>query len=397
MIENKILSAIVTNREAYNVIKSNLDESNLSDIGKILYKYIGDYYAIDSEASSVDRDIIISRLEHDYPKKKGILCNAVLELKPVSVPNILEEYNNLRKRTIADDLATRLLDGDFGDQTYELIDNLLKVGKASVAPEDNGIYIGGSIYDLIDDFLPENLIKMHPGVVNRTLKGGVPPGTHVVLFARPEMGKSLFSINMASQFLRDGHKVLYVGNEDPQKAMRLRFVSNLSGRTLDQVLAQPDTSWDKAYDNGFDNLIFIGRGDTSVHMVEDLAEEFSPKVIVVDQMRNLSIRGKLSKVETLEYIAMNLRRIYKDANAVGISITQAGDSASGKKVLTMGDVDFSNTGIPATADLMIGIGADDVMEQNGIRVLTFCKNKVSGDHSSVTVKVIPNLNRVEDL
>lgn len=395
MIEPKILSAFIYNRSAYDLIQATFDDSNLSDIGKILYRYIVQYYDIDNEAREIDKDIIISRIEEDFPKKKAIISNALLELHPVSVPNILEEYKNLKRKVIAEDIATRLLDNDFSENTYGLIDSLLRLN-TGIDEEDDGTW-RGTIYDLIDAYKPENLVKVEPSIINGVLNGGIPLGSHVVLFARPEMGKSLVSINMAAGFLREGHKVLYIGNEDPIKAMIMRFTSNLSGMTTDQVISNPEKANKIAYDNGFENLIFIGRGDTNIRLVEQKVDQHAPKIIIVDQMRNLNTGGKFSKVEALEHIAMNLRRIYKDANAIGVSITQAGDSARGKKVLDMGDVDFSNTGIPATADLMIGIGADDVLESMGQRILTFCKNKISGDHSSVAVKVLPNLNKVVNI
>jgi hypothetical protein len=82
-----------------------------------------------------------------------------------------------------------------------------------------------------------------------------------------------------------------------------------------------------------------------------------------------------------------MRNIAKRRRVVVISVTQAGDSAANKSILDMGDVDFSNTGIPATADLMIGLGAsfDDV--KAGRMVLSLCKNKIGGRHAVIPVMV----------
>ena len=46
----------------------------------------------------------------------------------------------------------------------------------------------------------------------------------------------------------------------------------------------------------------------------------------------------------------------------------------------MSDVDSSKTGIPASADLMIGIGGDAVMKSNGTLGISLPKNKLSGLH-----------------
>jgi len=53
----------------------------------------------------------------------------------------------------------------------------------------------------------------------------------------------------------------------------------------------------------------------------------------------------------------------------------------------MSDVDSSKTGLPASADLMIGLGMDHTMQANGMLGISLCKNKLSGDHAKFTVSV----------
>ena len=77
-----------------------------------------------------------------------------------------------------------------------------------------------------------------------------------------------------------------------------------------------------------------------------------------------------------------------------ITVTQAGDSASGKSILDMGDVDSSNTGIPAQADVMVGIGMSDEDEANGRRVISLPKNKPGGNHGTFPVLVDPTKSRI---
>ena len=84
-------------------------------------------------------------------------------------------------------------------------------------------------------------------------------------------------------------------------------------------------------------------------------------------------------------------------NVLAISVTQAGDSADNKAVLDMGDVDYSNTGIPAQADVMIGVGVTAELEAENRRMFSLPKNKISGDHSSFPVNVLPHLSRVTSL
>jgi hypothetical protein len=82
---------------------------------------------------------------------------------------------------------------------------------------------------------------------------------------------------------------------------------------------------------------------------------------------------------------------------VVVSVTQAGDSANNKEILDMGDVDFSNTGIPAQADVMIGMGVTPALDQQGVRMLSLPKNKIGGDHSNFLVRINPFLSRVTSI
>lgn len=73
---------------------------------------------------------------------------------------------------------------------------------------------------------------------------------------------------------------------------------------------------------------------------------------------------------------------------LGVSLTQAnaGDEARPKVWLRDSDVDSSRTGLPAQADLLLGIGADDDMLNTGARAVSLCKNKLSGNHEGFMVQ-----------
>ena len=124
--------------------------------------------------------------------------------------------------------------------------------------------------------------------------------------------------------------------------------------------------------------------------------KYKPDVFIVDQIRNLYSSKNLTKVESLEYIAQCMRNLAKESSSVGVSVTQAGASAEGCLVLGLNDVDFSNTGIPSTADLMIGIGVTPEYDKSNRRVLSLAKNKITGVHSNIPVSVIPSISRMND-
>ena len=116
-------------------------------------------------------------------------------------------------------------------------------------------------------------------------------------------------------------------------------------------------------------------------------------MLVLDQLRNLNMKQD-NYVLALEQAAKQARQWAKRYSCVVVSVTQAGDSAEGKSVLDMGDVDYSNTGIPAQADLMIGLGANKKNASRGEIVFNLPKNKISGKHEYFPVATDPTLSQL---
>jgi hypothetical protein len=104
--------------------------------------------------------------------------------------------------------------------------------------------------------------------------------------------------------------------------------------------------------------------------------------------------GQDNYVLKLEEAATQARTWAKKYSCVVVSVTQAGDSASGKAVLDLGDVDYSNTGIPAQADVMIGIGASEAQRNAGEVMISLPKNKVSGCHEWFACTTEPHLSKI---
>jgi RecA-family ATPase len=141
-----------------------------------------------------------------------------------------------------------------------------------------------------------------------------------------------------------------------------------------------------AREMGYDNLVLASLTPGTPKEIERLIIDHKPDVVVMDQLRNLLV-GEENFTRSLERSAQIVRALGKKHNALVLSVTQAGDSASGKSILDMGDVDSSNTGIPAQADVMIGIGMSRDDELQGRRVLSLPKNKAGGNHDSFPVRV----------
>lgn len=394
-MENKILSSIYYNRDAYDSILPVLDRDNsLSDIGKLLFERADVFYDTDPQAKRVDIDIIKSTLERDYPKQASTLITVVDRLDPdVSSPNVLKEYQELRRHNISMRLSKALLDGD-----HRLAEELMLEYKAvedniDNAQETSEVFVAPSISQFASEFSEENLIKLYPKALNDQVGGGVMRGHHILIYARPETGKSLVSINMAVGFLKQGLKVLYVGNEDPMSAMTMRFTNRITELNRMDILSNPEQADQIAYEGGMKNLIFAALSPGTFREIRGLIDRHKPDVLFVDQLRNINL-GSDGLTNVLERAGMEMRAIAKKYGLLAISVTQAGDSATDKLVLSMSDVDSSKTGLPATIDLMIGVGVDDRFEAEDKRMISITKNKISGIHVYFPVRVDRTISKV---
>ena len=315
-----------------------------------------------------------------------------------SPANVVHDFVAVRREAVGAQLASKLLAGGTPEDVLPLVaeyENWASVD--SIGNDDEQVVRGMSVADLVrTSFSDENLIKVYPKSLNDRLDGGVLRGHHIVIFARPEMGKTMLLVNMIFGFLRQDLKVLYVGNEDPINDIVMRVVSRLTGRTKYDVIDDPEAADVTARERGYDNLVLAGLAPGTPREIENLIREYEPDVVMIDQLRNINV-GEDHFVQQLEKAATAARNIGKRHNVLMVSVTQAGDSASGKAVLEMGDVDSSNTGIPAQADIMVGLGATGDDEAHNRRVISLPKNKRSGIHGYFSVGVDPTTSKFRSI
>jgi hypothetical protein len=196
--------------------------------------------------------------------------------------------------------------------------------------------------------------------------------------------------------MRQGFKTLYIINEDRTQDIIIRHISNLSGMTKHQIQENPRRAQDIANEAGFQNTVVVSASPGTPQQIEEIVDEYGPDCVITDQLRNLAMKAE-NRTNQLESATTAIRNIGKKYNALMASVTQAGDSARNKLELDDGDIDNSNTGIPAQADVLIGMGMDPTFEAEGLRMLTLCKNKVSGLHGSFPVRINPTLSRITSI
>lgn len=391
-VEKKIIAAAIQSREACSKLHRLLTEQEFSEVGAELFKRIVQYYEVDPEAEEVDIDLLKAGIYEDMPKQADIVCTELNDLKQTSVPNLLREVSRLKKKAISQEIIQALARNPESADAASLMDKFTDLEEIE---ED----VVESVSDQARAVLAEmsertDLIQIYPKCLNDAVDGGVMRGSHVVVFARPNIGKTMTVVNMGAMMAYKGHRVLHLMNEEPKKQLMLRYISRLSGKNRREVYQDIDAAVDLAEKRGLQNVFIEDINPGTFHEIRGLIDHVKPDVVIIDQLRNIRVKDD-SKVGQLEKAATEARNLAKHYDIVVISVTQAGDSASGKAVLSDSDIDSSKTGIPGQCDLIIGVGADDNQRKSGLRTMTIVKNKITNVHEFYAVRVQEDISKIE--
>lgn len=396
--ELSLISGAMKSRNMFEIINIACSKEDFTEPGWLILEQCGEYYSKDPDTNEVSADSLIGRISRKFPKHQELFKTTIeqaIQLS-ISLPNLRKDIIDTREYTLRGKLVSLIGNNEpFNklEETYADIVRLHELGLDSKSLE-NAEYVSYKVDDfskLLHDAVEEDKIFLHPPKLQEKL-GGIPRQYHVVLFGRPDIGKTTVCLNLVAGFLRQGLRVLYFGNEDPIKQTLIRVVQCINGSTKDVVEANWKEELDKAA--AIANLQLVESPNGTIRSLERLVSKNKPDVVVVDQLRNLSVRGD-TRVLQLENSARQLREIGKKYNLLMLSVNQAGDSAQNKTVLEMGDMDWSNTGIQGACDLIIGVGANQLMVDEGRRFLSFPKNKVTSDSSPLEVRIDTSLARIK--
>ena len=400
-MEGRLLAAAIASRTAYDSIQQLGAHNDLTELGKQLWKRLAAYYERDISATSADTELLLEQLVRAHPAHQEKFEALISNLPSVSPPNVVDYCKEHRLSCLG--LAIQnALDKSDSDKAGPLMEEYITLQKVGFTSKAGGIvgakvYQGVSSHQLKEELNKGSGLKLYPSSLSKIVYD-ILPGDHILVYAAPETGKSLTAITMACGFAYQKKKVLYIGNEDPAMRMIGRIKSCLSGMTKEQRDANPDECDARAKARGFDNIVFVELSPGSLRDVEQLIAEHKPDVCVVDQVLNLSIGGKEpSKTEMLEHVCQRLRMLYKSTGVIGVSISQASETAINKLQLSIKDVYYSNIGVQGQVDVMIGVGMNGDFEASGRRYLNVTKNKASGKHLGCTVRANFGISKLEDL
>jgi len=392
-MEEQIINCVYKCRDSYDRISDLVgEEAVFSDINAILFDHARSYYDTDKSAEFIDLDLVRSYIGREYPRHADIIEIALdrIEASTPSCENVVKEYTQLKLHSLGQQIATSIISNH---DPRDIISRYMNIYDGAEGDVSGGIPDAATYEDIENALDPENIIELYPPGLQERVKYAT-RGHHVLIFARPETGKSMFTINLTRGFLDQGLKVLYIGNEDPASAMLPRFFGSFIGATREELGAMDrETVNRRIADAGNNNFRFMHLEPGTFAQIRGLCSIMQPDVLIVDQIRNVLTGGDGLTIG-LERAGAEMRNIGAAFNLLAVSITQAGESASNKLVLGLSDIDSSKTGLPATVDTMIGIGINDDYDGRGKRMISLPKNKIGSDHSFFSVDVDPSKARI---
>jgi hypothetical protein len=390
MLDQQILLASCKSREAWEKVRKYISSRELSPNIGFWWKLVQEYYERDRKAESINLEVLreLGKTRIQNPKHvDGLIGALVASDHGTSPANITVAALAVLRNNRAAEFASAAFSGDY-KKSQELLEEVNDLwSKDSLEAEEEEVLRAAPAEELFSVVGQERRIPILPTALNIRVGGGVLPGQHILIFGRTEIGKSSFVINLMAGFIKQRQRVLYVGNEDEINAVKFRLMCRVTGKTAQEVEATKAESISLYRARGAEDLCrLVHMQPGTIEAIEKEVGEFKPAVLVLDQIRNLS-SGEDGMTRKLEANAIRFRSLLARHNLVGVSVTQASDksdrnSADTPVWLAAGDVDSSRVGLPAQADLMLGVGGNQEMISRGQRAISICKNKLfSGPQS----------------
>ena len=307
--------------------------------------------------------------------------------------------NIMSQRDVAQRIAieaTEIFNGKPAE--FDIINKIIEDHKKGL-PEEKMESVTDDIKDLIKQLnitskWQFNLMRLKENI------SGVGPGNLVIVFARPEVGKTAFCVSLVAGpngFAEQGAKIHAFINEEPAVRTQMRAITCFTGLNKEQISENIDEAYEE-WKRIKDNIEMIDTVDWTVQDIDRHCEKYNPDVVVIDQLDKIGITGSYARTdEKLRAIYTSAREIAKRRNCVVIAISQASADAQNRNSISFDMMENSKTGKAAEADLIIGIGSNTTADPtNNARVLNVSKNKITGWHGDPSCIIDRYTSRYSD-
>lgn len=274
-----------------------------------------------------DSSIVIALLEgiaDEYDVKQELVecCTMVFESTPFD-EHMKILYSTAKERFIKSQLQRILLDGDCSTQALKDVISVCE--RAYELSDTRDLKNGYERYI-------ENLGKIQPAVrtgfskVDR-VTGGLQEGTLCIVGARPSVGKTTYALNISSNVVRQGKKVIFFSLEMTSKMVLDRLSSRLCRIDYDKFkkpLSKSEIDLVNSRLSGEikDHLIVID----DVNTVENICNyivRYSPELVVIDYAQIVKTVKECDNIRVqIDYISSLLKQTAKRTKCCVLLLSQ---------------------------------------------------------------------------
>ena len=399
-MQERQLIKLLLKKSFYDKNKSKVSKTTFTNGLGNVFTTIEKAHADYAEDLSIDELIDLHLEKYNPALTRAARVNfesMVAEIRDEQEPNehVVEDIlSAVHKRNLAHKVAVVATDIFNGhNRSFNDIKDLLDGTQEEVQEEEA---VTDDIAKLMDSLEIQtkfqfNLPSLHEQVP------GIGAGNLVILFARPESGKTAFWVNLVGGlqgFASQGAKVHALINEEPAIRTQMRIINAHTGMTNVEIEDNMELAKEK-WASIKDNVKLLDTVDWNLDDVNAHCEKHKPDILIIDQLDKVNVVGNFSRTdEKLRAVYTGAREVAKRHDCCVIAISQASADAHGKTSISFDMMENSKTGKAAEADLIIGIGKHGSLDSlDTTRVLCISKNKISGYHGEIACNIEPQLSR----
>jgi len=393
------------------LLKKDFYSKNKSKIGKTVFTNgVGSFYDTIKKAHEKypDNDLDINEVSALHTE---VYNPALTRASKINFVNLIDDIKNekLPNKDVANDILDSMYKKSVAHRIALEATNIYNGGDASFLTIKNYVDeienevddIEGSVTDDIAELikeLDEDTQYTFGDIPDlRRLVKGVGKGNLVIVFARPETGKTAFWVSLVANrngFASQGAKVHALVNEEPAIRTQMRLISCWTGMTKEEISKDVPLATEK-WNEIKSNVKIIDTVNWDLDQIDAYCDVHKPDIVIVDQLDKIGVRGNFARTdEKLRAIYTGAREVAKRHDCCIIAISQASAEAQGRAELTFDMMENSRTGKAAEADLIIGIGQQNVVDSEAVlRTLCVSKNKITGWHGRIDCEINPLLSR----
>ena len=393
------------------LLKKDFYSKNKSKIGKTVFTNgVGSFYDTIKKAHEKypDNDLEIDEVSALHTE---VYNPALTRASKINFVNLIDEIKNekLPNKDVAKDILDSMYKKSVAHRIALEATNIYNGGDASFLTIKNYVdeieneveEIEGSVTDDIEELikeLDEDTQYSFGDIPDlRRLVKGVGKGNLMIVFARPETGKTAFWVSLVANrngFASQGAKVHALVNEEPAIRTQMRLISCWTGMTKEEITKDISLATER-WNQIKSNVKIIDTVNWDLDQIDAYCDVNKPDIVIVDQLDKIGVRGNFARTdEKLRAIYTGAREVAKRHDCCIIAISQASAEAQGRAELTFDMMENSRTGKAAEADLIIGIGQQNVVDSEAVlRTLCVSKNKITGWHGRIDCEINPLLSR----